>query len=250
MIDELVTLAQRGGAAGGRARDGAPRAARRPRPQPRPPRRVDHGRVRGSAGARACEGRRGDPARWDRRRQVPLRRGGHVHDPPTASRSRSASTRTRATSSSSIPWSRAALAPRRRSRSGPSLEHTAGAGRSAAPPRRRRVPGPGRGRRDAEPPGAGGLLDRRHRPHHHRQPGGLHDRPDGGSLDALRLRHGEGLQRADHPRQRRRRRGLHRGDPPRDGLSRALGPRHRHRPDRLPPLRAQRDRRARLHPAD
>ena len=34
-----------------------------------------------------------------------------------------------------------------------------------------------------------------------------------------------------------------------DGLPRALGPRHRHRRDRLSPLRAQRDRRARLHPA-
>ncbi len=88
------------------------------------------------------------------------------------------------------------------------------------------------------------------RPHHHRQPGGLHDRSRGGALDALRLRHGEGLQRPDHPRERRRRRGVHRGDPPRDGLPRALEPRHRHRPDRLPPLRAQRDRRARLHAAD
>ena len=35
-----------------------------------------------------------------------------------------------------------------------------------------------------------------------------------------------------------------------DGLPRALGPRHRHRRDRLPPLRPQRDRRARLHAAD
>ena len=40
------------------------------------------------------------------------------------------------------------------------------------------------------------LLDRRHDPHHHRQPGGLHDRPGGGSLDPVRRRHGEGLQRA------------------------------------------------------
>ena len=34
-----------------------------------------------------------------------------------------------------------------------------------------------------------------------------------------------------------------------DGLPRALGTGHRHRRDRLPPLRPQRDRRARLHPA-
>ena len=53
-----------------------------------------------------------------------------------------------------------------------------------------------------------------------RQPGGLHDRPAGGSLDPLRLRHGEGLQRPDHPRQRRRRRGLHRRRPAGDGLPR------------------------------
>ena len=62
-------------------------------------------------------------------------------------------------------------------RSGSSLHHDAGAGRPAASARRRGVPGPGGGRRDVEPPSAGGLLDRRHRPHHHRQPGGLHDRP-------------------------------------------------------------------------
>ena len=67
-----------------------------------------------------------------------------------------------------------------------------------------------------------GLRHRRHDPHHHRQPGGLHDRPRGGSLDPLRLRHGEGLQRPDHPRQRRRRRGLHRRDPAGDGLPRAV----------------------------
>ena len=35
-----------------------------------------------------------------------------------------------------------------------------------------------------------------------------------------------------------------------DGLPRAVGPRRGHRPDRLPPLRPQRDRRARLHAAE
>ena len=59
----------------------------------------------------------------------------------------------------------------------------------------------------------------------------------------------KGFNVPDHPRQRRRRRGLRRGDPPGDGLPRALGPRRGHRPDRLPPLRPQRDRRARLHAA-
>ena len=58
--------------------------------------------------------------------------------------------------------------------------------------------------------GAARLLDRRHRPHHPGQPGGLHHRPRGRPLDPLRRRPGQGFQRADHPRQRRRRRGLHR----------------------------------------
>ena len=43
--------------------------------------------------------------------------------------------------------------------------------------------------------------------------------------------------------------GCYRGDPPLDGLSRAVGARHRDRPDRVPPLWPQRDGRARLHPA-
>ena len=63
------------------------------------------------------------------------------------------------------------------------------------------------------------------------------------------VRPGEGLRRPDHPRQRRRRRGLHRRGAAGDGLPRGVRPRRRHRPDRLPPLRPQRDRRARLHAA-
>ena len=85
-----------------------------------------------------------------------------------------------------------------------------GAGAAA---RRRRLPRPGRGRRDAQPAVARRLLDRRHDPPDHRQPGRLHHRPPGGPLDPVRRRHGEGLQLPDHPRQRRRRRGLHRRRP-------------------------------------
>ena len=59
-------------------------------------------------------------------------------------------------------------------------------GGAAAAPRRRGLSGPGSGRRDAQPPVARRLLDRRHRPHHHRQPGGLHDRPRGLTLHPLR----------------------------------------------------------------
>ena len=51
-------------------------------------------------------------------------------------------------------------------------------GRGAADPdsRRRRVSGPGRRRRDAQPAPARRLLDRRHDPHHREQPDRLHDR--------------------------------------------------------------------------
>ena len=98
--------------------------------------------------------------------------------------------------------------------------------------------------------GAEGLQHRRHRPHHPGQPGGLHHRSRGRPLDPLRRRPGQGIQRADHPRQRRRRRGLRGGGAAGDGLPRALAPRRRHRRDRLSPLRPQRDRRARLHAAD
>ena len=208
MIDELVTLGQRSGAEEvviGMAHRG--RLARAG-PQPRPPGRVDHGRVRGREGARRGEGDRGDPPLRDRRRQVPLRRRGHCSRPPTASRSRCASIRTRATSSSSTRWSPAGRAPRRPPAPDPQPRA-----------QRRALAVPLLLHGDAAFPGQGvvaetlnlqsleRLLDRRHRPHHHRQPGGLHDRPDGGTLDPLRLRHGEGLQRPDHPRQRRRRRG-------------------------------------------
>ena len=111
------------------------------------------------------------------------------------------------------------------------------AGRPSAAPRRRLLPGPGRRRRDPQPAVAEGLQHRRHGPHHPEQPGGIHHRPRRRPLHPLRGRHGEGLQRADRPRQRRRRRGLLGGDPAGDGLPRALGAGHRDRPDRLPPLR-------------
>ena len=61
------------------------------------------GRVRGRQGDRGRQGRRRDPHRRHRRRQVPLRPQGHRSPPATAPRSASASTPTRATSSS---WTR------------------------------------------------------------------------------------------------------------------------------------------------
>ena len=74
------------------------------------------------------------------------------------------------------------------------------------PPRRRRLPRPGRGRRDAQPAGARRLHRRRHDPHHPEQPGRLHHRSRRRALDHLGLGPGQGLRRPDHPRQRRRRR--------------------------------------------
>ncbi len=69
------------GRPGGRDRDGPPRPAQRPRPQPRPPAGLAAGRVRGRQGDRGGQGRRRDPHRRHRRRQVPLRPPGDVHHP-------------------------------------------------------------------------------------------------------------------------------------------------------------------------
>ncbi len=116
-------------------------------------------------------------------------------------------------------------------------------------PRRRRLPRPGDRVRDAQPPGARRLLDGRHAARDRQQPARLHDRSGGGALHPLRLRPRQGLRHPDHPRERRRRGGLHQRRPAGDGLPADLQPGRAHRPDRLPPLRPQRDRRAGLHPA-
>ena len=78
---------------------------------------------------------------------------------------------------------------------------------------------------------------------------GLHDRPARRALDALLERPREGLRHPDHPRQRRRSRGGDLGDLARDGVPPPLRPRRRRRPRRLPPPRAQRAGRGRVHAA-
>ena len=59
----------------------------------------------------------------------------------------------------------------------------------------------------------------------------------------------KGFDVADHPRQRRRRRRLHQRRAARLRVPPGVRPRRRDRPDRLPPLRPQRGRRARVHAA-
>src|SRR5829696_1048403 len=229
----------------GADRHGPSRAPQRARPQRRPPVRVDPRRVRGRADARGrdrhARGRHG-------RRQVPPRRRRHLPDPrrardhrllvaqPEPSRVRRPGRR----------GSRARRPDEPQDARAPPRPDARPAG---AHPRRRRVPGPGDRRRDAEPARAARLHDRRHRPHHHQQPARLHDRALRGPLDPLPLGPRQGVRHPDHPRERRRRRGMHRRGAPRHGLPRALPPQCAHRPRRLPPLRPQRDRRARVHPA-
>ena len=75
--------------------------------------------------------------------------------------------------------------------------------------RRRGLPRPGRRRGDAEPPGPRRLQGRRRAAPRPEQPGRLHDRLRGLALDDVGLGPREGLRRPDHPRQRRRRRGVH-----------------------------------------
>ncbi len=122
-------------------------------------------------------------------------------------------------------------------------------GRADRAARRRRLPRPGRRRRDAQPAGARRLPGRRRAAPRAEQPGRLHDRLRGLALDPLGVGPRQGLRRPDHPRQRRRRRGVHLRRAARDGLPRGVRPRRADRPDRLPPLRPQRGRRARLHAA-
>ena len=229
----------------GRDRHGPPRPAQRARAQPRPRLRDDLARVRGRVLDR---GRDHDPAGRHRRRQVPPRRPGHLPAArrpvgdraagvqPVAPRVRLAGRRGRHAR-------RPDLAP------GPARAHRQQRRDPDHPPRRRRLPRPGRGGGDAQPAGARRLPGRRHAAPDPEQPGRLHHRPGGGALHALGLGPREGLRRPDHPRQRRRRRGLRRRRAARLRVPPGVRPRRRHRPHRLPPLRPQRGRRARLHAA-
>ena len=116
-------------------------------------------------------------------------------------------------------------------------------------PRRRGVRRPGRRGGDPQPRLAQGISHRRDAPRHHQQPGRLHHRHGGRAQHPLRLRPGQGIRHSDHPRQRRRRRGLPQRGAAGDGVPRPVPPGRGDRSGRLPPARPQRGRRAGLHPA-
>ena len=135
--------------------------------------------------------------------------------------------------------------------SGPKLHHNHARRGAAAAARRRGLPRPGRGRRDAQPAVARRLLDRRHDPPDHRQPGRLHHRSRRRTARpptpatwrrASTARSSTSTPTTSRPASRATRLAM--------AYRERFGPRRRHRPDRLPPLRPQRDRRARLHAAE
>ncbi len=199
-------------------------------------------------GASTLEARDDDPAGRHGRRQVPPRHAGHLpaagrrHD-PRQPRVQPQPPRVRLAGGGGSDARGADLAP---GTARPPGHQRGGADRD---PRRRVVPRPGRGVGDLQPAGAGRLQGRRHGAHHHQQPGRLHDRPRRRALHTLGLGPGEGLRRADHPRQRRRRARVHQRGAPGVRVPQGVRPRRADRPDRLPPLRPQRVRRAGLHPA-
>ncbi len=78
---------------------------------------------------------------------------------------------------------------------------------------------------DVQPAGARRLQGRRHGAPDHQQPDRLHDRPRRRALDALGLGPREGLRRADHPRQRRRRARVHQRGAPRVRVPPGVRPR-------------------------
>ncbi len=229
----------------GRHRHGPPRPAQRARPQPRPALRHDLRRVRGRLHA---GGRHHDSAGRNRRREVPPRRRGLLPAGRRRVDPREPGVQPEP------PGVRLAGGRRRhpgRADHAPGPARPPGHQRRGADhhPRRRRLPRPGRGGRDAQPAGARRLQGRRQRPPDHQQPGRLHHRSRRLALDALGVGPGQGLRRADHPRQRRRRRSLRERRSPGLRIPRGVRPRRAGRPHRLPPLRPQRGRRAGVHPA-
>ena len=228
-------------------RHGAPRAAERADPRAGQAVRDDAGRLQGrSAEGRA--GRRPELRRAVRRREVPHgvdgRAGGERPDgarpplpepqSPGVRRPRRGGDDARRAGRDVGPW---------RAPAGP----LARGGR--AHPRRRGVPGTGRGPRDHQHAVPDRLHRRRHHPHHRQQPGRLYHRPARGPLHPLLQRPGQGLRGPRGARQRGRRGGVRGGGAAGARVPQAVGQGLPHRPGRLPALGAQRGRRAALHAA-
>ena len=109
--------------------------------------------------------------------------------------------------------------------------------------RRRRVRGPGRGGRDAQPLAAARLPHRRHRARRHQQPGRLHDLAEQLALLDLLHRRRPDDPGADLPRQRRRPRGVRAGGRAGLRVPQGVPQGRRRRHGLLPPPRPQRGRR-------
>ena len=116
-------------------------------------------------------------------------------------------------------------------------------------PRRRRLRRPGRGGRDAQPFRTGRLPDRRHRPHRHQQPVGLHHRARGRPHLGVPDGRGQDGAGSDLPCERRRPRGLCPCRPVGLRIPPGVPQGRGDRPGLLPAPRPQRGRRPELHPA-
>ena len=116
-------------------------------------------------------------------------------------------------------------------------------GPAPAAARRRRVRRAGRRGRDAAEQPDLGLPGRRHDPPGHQQPARLHHAARVGPLVGVPDRHRQDGRLADHPRERRRSRGLRAGRPAGLRLPAAVPQGRRDRHDLLPPVRPQRGRR-------
>ena len=235
MLDTLCTYAADVGHGRGRARHGPPRPAQRPRQRDRQVVLADLPRVRGRARSRehAGLGRREVPPRCGRQAPVARRPRGAAHargQPQSPRGGRSQSSRA---------W---------RARIGDAAADGAASHRPAgAAARRRRVRGPGRGRRDVQPLRGARLRGRRHRPRRREQPARVHHRARARAFERVPDRRRQDGAGADLPRERRRPRGRGARDAARVRVPQPVQEGCRRRPLLLPALRSQRGRRAGVH---